>query len=432
MPRAIVVGSGAGGATIAKELQGPFEVTVLEEGGDFRPLGLSLATMEKLKRTHLLLDEREIQLVFPAMRIAKTVDGMALVRGRGLGGTTTVSCGNALRMDHDLKALGIDLDSEFEETCREIPVSTSHQKRWKRTTRELFEICRDMGLAPEPLPKMGDYERCLNCGRCVLGCQNGAKWDSRRFLQAAIDKGATVVTGCKVERVVNREGRAAGVEVRQRLGRKFYPADLVILAAGGFGTPVILQNSGIACEPRLFVDPVLCVATRWENSPQARELAMPFVVQKDEFILSPYFDYVSFLFNKGWRYPANDTLGIMIKLADSNAGAVFGRRITKTLSDQDRKSLKEAVGLCQEILAKLGIPERDTFLGTVNAGHPGGMLPLTAGIAESLHDERLPDNLYVADATLLPRSLGNPPILTIIALAKRIAKICTGARSSPR
>jgi choline dehydrogenase-like flavoprotein len=35
----------------------------------------------------------------------------------------------------------------------------------------------------------------------------------------------------------------------------------------------------------------------------------------------------------------------------------------------------------------------------------------------------LPDNLYVADASILPQSLGLPPILTIMAMAKRIAKI---------
>jgi choline dehydrogenase-like flavoprotein len=31
-------------------------------------------------------------------------------------------------------------------------------------------------------------------------------------------------------------------------------------------------------------------------------------------------------------------------------------------------------------------------------------------------------NLYVADATLIPHSLGNPPILTIVALAKRVSR----------
>jgi choline dehydrogenase-like flavoprotein len=66
------------------------------------------------------------------------------------------------------------------------------------------------------------------------------------------------------------------------------------------------------------------------------------------------------------------------------------------------------------------------FLGTMNAGHPGGMLPLTAKESVSLHSDRLPENLYVADATLFPNSLGNPPILTIVALAKRISQLCIG------
>ena len=64
------------------------------------------------------------------------------------------------------------------------------------------------------------------------------------------------------------------------------------------------------------------------------------------------------------------------------------------------------------------------FLGTLNAGHPGGMLPLTERESQTLHHACLPPNLYVADATLFPNSLGNPPILTILALAKRIGKTC--------
>ena len=48
MKRALVVGSGAGGATAAMELQGAFDVTVVEAGRDFKPLGLKLRTMERL------------------------------------------------------------------------------------------------------------------------------------------------------------------------------------------------------------------------------------------------------------------------------------------------------------------------------------------------------------------------------------------------
>jgi hypothetical protein len=39
------------------------------------------------------------------------------------------------------------------------------------------------------------------------------------------------------------------------------------------------------------------------------------------------------------------------------------------------------------------------------------MLPLTEASARTMHDDRLPENAYVADATLFPRSLGNPRIL---------------------
>ena len=180
MKRAIVVGSGAGGATVAKELQGAFDVTVLEAGGAFRPLTLGLPAIEKMRKAGLLFDEREISLVFPTIRVRKTPE-MVLVNGSGLGGTTTICTGNALRMDQGLRALGIDLDAEFQEVYREIPVSTAHQKRWHRNTRRLFEICREMDLDPQPTPKMGDYDKCVGCGRCVLGCTRGAKWDSRRF-----------------------------------------------------------------------------------------------------------------------------------------------------------------------------------------------------------------------------------------------------------
>ena len=422
MKHAIVVGSGAGGATVAKELQSRFDVTVLEAGKEFHPLALKMPTIELGKKTGLLLDEREMSLFFRTYQIRKSSE-MVLVNGIGLGGSTTVSCGNGLRMDQDLKAIGINLDDEFEEVFREIPVSIMHQKRWHKYTRRLFRICYEMGLDPQPLPKMGNYEKCTSCGRCILGCKNGAKWDSRQFLQVAQDRGAHVETNCRVERVIIKDGRVTGVEARHGWTRQFYPADWVILAAGGFGTPIILQNSGIACEPHLFVDPVLCLAFKWENALQYKEIEMPFAMQREHYILSPYFDYLSFLFNKAWKYPAKDTLGIMIKLADSTTGSISKHEVCKALTALDKERMSEAVKTAKEILLRFGAKEQDMFLGTLYGGHPGGMLPLTGREAESFHHDRLPENLYVADATLIPESLGNPPILTIVAIAKRISKL---------
>jgi choline dehydrogenase-like flavoprotein len=282
-----------------------------------------------------------------------------------------------------------------------------------------------MGLDPKQLPKLGDYSRCTGCGRCVMGCPYGVKWDSRRFIADAREQGAEIVTGCKVLSVVTEDGLVRGVRAKQGPKTVFFPAEIVVLAAGGLSTPVILQNSGIPCENRLFVDPVLCVAAERRDSLQNRELSMPFAVQREHYILAPYFDYLSFFFNKSWSYPASDTLTLMIKLADTCQGGVTEKRIDKTLSQADRERLTDGVEICREILGKFGIRKEETFLGTVNAGHPGGMLPLTEPEAETFHNPRLPENLYVADATLFPGSLGNPPILTIMAMATRVSKIIT-------
>jgi choline dehydrogenase-like flavoprotein len=424
MNKAVVIGSGAGGAMCANELQGRFQVTILEAGREFHPLAASLPLLEKLRNTRLLFDEREIGWIFPAMTIRKAGAGMILVSGRGTGGTTTISTGNALRLDGDLRALGIDLDEEFAELAGEIPLFADHQRTWSPLTRNFFAISREMKLEPQVMPKMGDHARCRSCGRCVLGCPHGVKWDSRRLLAQAQRKGARLLTGRRAEKVIHADGRARGVLARRGLKREWFPADLVILAAGGLGTPQVLQDSGIACEAALFVDPVLCVAAEMQGSFQNRELPMPFAVQKKGYIISPYFDHLSFFFNRDWRHPAGNIYSLMIKLADTNRGGIQRGRVRKMLTAADRERLQEAADTCAEMFLRAGVDKGRLFFGTLNAGHPGGMLPLTAAQAGTMRDPRLPENLFVADASLFPAALGNPPILTIMALAKRIARLC--------
>ena len=208
-----------------------------------------------------------------------------------------------------------------------------------------------------------------------------------------------------------------------------FPAELVVLAAGGLGTPLILKRSGVPCESRLFVDPVLCVAAPWPRSMQRREVRMPFVFQRPGYLVSPYFDCVSFLFNRGWRHPAGRLPGLMIKPADSEQGKVCAKRgrLDKALGDRDRQRLAEAETLGRQILVEFGVGPASIVTGTLNAGHAGGMLPLTATDARTLRPGRLPQNLYVADASLFPHSLGNPPILAVLALARRMARAAVAA-----
>jgi hypothetical protein len=199
----------------------------------------------------------------------------------------------------------------------------------------------------------------------------------------------------------------------------------VVIAAGGLGTPALLKRSGLPVEDRLFVDPVLCVAAPVAGCHLDEEVPMPFYIAGDGYMISPYFDYFSFFFDRAWRRPRHDIVALMIKLADTEAGSVSPRqKIAKSLTSRDRRRLAAATETCTQILTQSGARRDSVFLGTLNAGHPGGMLPLTGSERHPLHANTLPDNVYVADASLLPRSLGKPPMLTIMALARRIAGLC--------
>jgi choline dehydrogenase-like flavoprotein len=422
MAKAIVVGSGAGGCMAARELAARgFDVTVFEAGHLFKPFAWNMEKLEPVRQAGLFVDERMISLLFPEMRVAKAQDGLVHVAGRAVGGTTTLATGNALRYDRYLADLGIDLDAEFAELERMVPQTTAHRAGWSSLTERLFSAFEDLGLDPQVTPKfMADATRCVRCGKCVLGCKFGAKWTADELI--ANVEGIHLVEGATVKEVVIEDGRATGVVIRKGGKNELVIADVIVLSAGGLGTPVILEASGIPASPTLFVDPVLCVATRWEGAGLERQLPMPFVSEQPDYILSPYFDWLSFYFNRDWRMPHGDIVSIMIKMADASIGSYDGRHLDKPLVDSDWEVIAGAVDRCYDIFEAIDVPREKTFFGTLNAGHPGGCFPLTEAEAETLHHDVLPDNLFIADASLFPRSMGNPPMLTIMALAMRVAR----------
>ncbi len=419
--KVIIVGSGAGGAAAAVALADTCDVTILEAGKEFHPFSAPLDLFAGFRKTGLFLDERMIRLLLPSMQVRKS-ESMVMVNGIGVGGTTTLATGNAVRSDRALRGLGIDLDTQFEQLSEMVPITTEHRKYWNSATRELFDLFEKMGLDPEPTPKFLKSPGCANCGHCAIGCPTNIKWDTRDLISEAVRKGAKLITGSRVKKALLSGNEVTGLVAAQGMRETTYRADMFILAAGGFGTPVILEQSGIACSKTLFVDPVLCVAAVRKDFHQDSQLLMPFYSQQEGFMLSPYLDYLSFFFDKRWRYPKGDLVSLMIKMADDSQGSSEPGAIHKKITDADKRRLKEGVRLCRRILARMGIPKEETFLGILNAGHPGGMLPLTAETKDSLHDPKLPDNLYVADATILPESAGLPPILTIMALSLKVAE----------
>jgi choline dehydrogenase-like flavoprotein len=95
------------------------------------------------------------------------------------------------------------------------------------------------------MPKFINPDKCRKCSLCCFGCPNGAKWTAQEYMDEAVKNKAEVVFNTRVEKVLINNGRAVGVSVIDNNGRREILGDTVIIAAGGLGTPVILQQSGI-------------------------------------------------------------------------------------------------------------------------------------------------------------------------------------------
>src|SRR5580698_15590 len=87
---------------------------------------------------------------------------------------------------------------------------------------------------------------CINLGHCTPGCAQGAKASTDiTYWPAAIRAGVELRTRCRVREIVtNEHGMAAGVIYYDADGiERYQPAEVVILACNGIGTPRLLLNS---------------------------------------------------------------------------------------------------------------------------------------------------------------------------------------------
>jgi choline dehydrogenase-like flavoprotein len=94
-----------------------------------------------------------------------------------------------------------------------------------------------------------DYDgraRCINLGHCLHGCAQGAKASTDiTYWPHAIRAGVELRTRARVREItVGADGMATGVVYFDADGvEQFQPAEVVILASNGIGTPRILLNS---------------------------------------------------------------------------------------------------------------------------------------------------------------------------------------------
>ncbi|MBM4240894.1 MAG: FAD-binding protein [Euryarchaeota archaeon] len=422
--RAIVVGSGAGGATAARELTlRGYEVLILEAGKQFQPFIRHLSWTEPLRRFGLLGSEKTITRFFPPMNIIRSEKDMVLVRGLTTGGSTVLSCGSMVRAERGLKEIGLDLKFEFEELEKLIGVQPFPKERWRPLTRRMFDAAEDLDLNPNPTPKAVEELKCISCGLCELGCVNEARWDSCRFLDEAIIRGATLKTSSPVEKVIIENGKVTGVVVRSGRTKNTFKGDMVVLAAGGIGTAQILKASGLPAKDNLWVDIVLTLGGISKGAHQLKEPPMVWYTQHEDYILSPYLDILSHWFHKPWRnVPIEDRVGIMVKLADLEEGSVYANgKVEKSITPHDHIRLKEAISQAKLVM-KFASVSGPYIEGLHNGGHLGGTVPLRSSDISSMKPPWLPEGLWVADLSLVPRSQGLPTILLTAAIALRVVK----------
>ncbi len=415
----IIVGAGVAGSTLAKELSRKNrKILVIEKGTRETSYG-------SFKDCMRYFDTGKTK--FPI----KSKEGVTIYRTIMAGGSGFVSAGNLVRsMEEELKEMGLDLSSQFEEAEEELTVGPISDRLMSPGSRAIREAARELGVNMEPMPKAINPKRCIKCGKCTLGCKTQAKWTPIVYLDEAMDQGVDVLFGDKVERVLQEQGAATGVSVRSDLGVYQYEAERVFLAAGGLGTPRILLHSGIDnAGTNLFIDPFVLVyglhpTLNLLHEPQMSLVCDQFHKSKG-FILSPHVNQPVLLRYieagmKGTRLDPENLLGLMVKITDDASGSVDAHgTVHEFLSEADQKKLDEGVKVAKEILLKTGV-DPESLLVTKPAGaHPGGTAAL--GEVVDMNMETKMKNLFVCDASILPKAPGLPPILTIIALAKKLA-----------
>lgn len=417
----LIVGSGAGGATLAKELSNKGNsVLILEKGNYEKKLGTFQDSLRFYDANRLTKIPR------------KSKEGVIIWRTIMAGGSTVVSCGNGTRcLQKELLNFGIDLEEEFIEAEKEMKIKPMSEEFLSAGSKNIMQAAKELGYEIQPMLKFIDPEKCKNCGQCVFGCSRDAKWTALNYLDKAIEQGTQIEYNISVERILSDNGKAIGVRGVSQNGRQDYFADIIILAAGGLGTPVILQNSGVQnAGSGLFIDLFMNTYGVTNGINQKNEPVMALIDSefhdKKGFILSTYINtspMVRFieLGPRGFTLPTNRLIGIMNKTTDEANGHVYANgTISKPITDKDWQRLKEGSAISKEILLKAGAKSNSILFSKVQGAHPGGTTAIGKIVDKDLQTEI--KNLYVCDASVLPRSPGLPPILTICALAKKLTK----------
>ncbi len=246
---AIVVGTGAGGATAAARLRDAgLDVLMLEEGALHRTETFTTDPATMIRR---LYRDAGTTMIYGTPPIL-------FAEGKCVGGSTVINGGMSWRtperiLEHWERGLGLEglgpkgMEAYFADAERILHVEPNHDDTLGRNSHLFVEGARKLGWPLKRSPR--NMNRCVGLNNCALGCPTGAKQAMHvTEIPRALAQGAALVTRARVDRVLFLGTRAVGVRGKL-LGEDGRPrvrflahAPLVVLAAGARHTPGILKR----------------------------------------------------------------------------------------------------------------------------------------------------------------------------------------------
>ena len=148
--------------------------------------------------------------------------------------------------------------------------------------------------------------------------------------------------------------------------------------------------------------------------------------EDEGFLISPYVQHAKPVFlievgRQGLLMSDKKLIGMMTKITDDRAGRVYADgSVSKPVTVSDQKKLRRGSDRCREIMVKAGANPKSIVVSKAQGAHPRGTAAIGEVVDQNL--ETKVSGLFVCDASVLPTAPGLPPMLTIGALAKYLAK----------
>ncbi|MCA1510370.1 GMC family oxidoreductase [Bradyrhizobium sp. NBAIM01] len=484
---AVIVGSGAGGASVADVLAAAgLSIIMLEEGKH-----ISTSSASPLGRGAFSAGWRGGGITATIGRCPITY-----AEGRCVGGGTEINSAITQRADSDL----IDQWRKFNKIENFTPDELV-------AYYERAETAVNSSLTPGPLGRASDILRqggealgwkvselkrgqrgCKGANRCSYVCPNGAKQSMTvTLLPKALNRGMRLLAQTRVDKIRITKRRVTEVLAQSRDSRgQAVPVrvktDMAFLCAGAVHTPALLRCSGARerIGNTLRLHPTIKITALFDEPVDAHQSRLPLTAitefMPEQRIGGSVFTPAIFGLSlaedwtnradlmRDWRFcgsyygmirprgvgsvrslPGFDEPLVSFKLAPEDwiaLGQVLTRLGQAMFAAGARKVFPSICGhegwtspdQVHEFWDK-PLPERATNLMTVHlfsSCPPGEHQDVCA--VDSYGRVRGVENLFVADASLIPEAPGVNPQMTIMALAFRVAEaaLCHSTRERAR